>query len=227
MVQAVEIHHFLVEVLYNLPLQLTALGETIPDVNEVRSIIDYSYPVILQLRSTLMNKLDTIQNTILRSILQAPCSTLRAHLWLDTGICPILCRCDWLAYHYQMKLNFKSKNPFYKNASQTYSSLTFWKPRISLEKKELRDPPWLMPKISTFFFLLSKTISTANQTRERILFRLMYTCTNNGGADENDTITVFSDGSFNPSDNTAACAIYCPKLQISKGWKLTDATRQN
>ncbi|KZR95705.1 Pol-like protein, partial [Daphnia magna] len=253
----------------NAPLQLEALGERIPDVEEgkflgiifdrklsrrphvlellgkvaqrhnlfkillrrsmnlkpkllinlylalVRSIMDYSYPVILQSSSSLVSKLDIIQNSILRSILLASKSTPRAHVWLDSGLCPIRCRCEWLACQYVRNLNFKTNNPFYKNASQTYNSLTFWKPRstpnILVSKSQLsaygislfqlhwnllklREPPWITPKIPTFLFPFSKKFSSANQTHAKILFRQLYPNTNN--ADDN-SISIFSDGSVN------------------------------
>ena len=46
----------------------------------VRSVSDYSYVPILRGNSKLSNRLEVIQNTILRSILLAPNSTPRVHL---------------------------------------------------------------------------------------------------------------------------------------------------
>ncbi|KZR99519.1 Uncharacterized protein APZ42_004581, partial [Daphnia magna] len=38
------------------------------------------------------------------------------------------------------------------------------------------------------------------------------------------SISVFTDGSHDPTDNSTACAIYRPNNQLKKAWKLDDGT---
>ncbi|KAI9552255.1 hypothetical protein GHT06_022617 [Daphnia sinensis] len=208
----------------------------------IRSVMDYSYLSIIQCRAMIAKKLDVIQNSIIRAILLSPNSTPRAHSWLDTGLVPISCRCEWLACQYLIRLQFKPKNPMFYDANHTYLSTAQWKfqstPNIVFCKfkllasnlhlfnespfvEDLLKPPWIMPKIPTTLFPLSKNTAASNQTFARILFRAFF---NHCNIVCSSSINVFTDGSHDPTDNSTACAIYCPNNQLKKAWKLDDGT---
>ena len=116
---------------------------------------------------------------------------------------------------------------------KTYKSIKFWKPKstpnIIVSKYQLATfdthlfncfPPWRTvppfwtintPKTSRFPG--NKKSIANNPTMARLFFRAVLTRSPN-------TITIFTDGSVDPTDGSAACAVYCPSLNIRSSWNL-------
>ena len=87
------------------------------------------------------------------------------------------------------------------------------------QEEELSQVPWMMTRIPTTIFPYSKKLSAANELLARLLFRSSYSKNNSI-----NTINIFTDGSLDPNNNTTACAIYCPDLELRQSWRLQDGS---
>jgi len=80
----------------------------------IRSKMDYGAAVLAGALPSHYNKLEIVQNNILRTMLGAFKSTPRRLLYLETGISPVVTRWKYLAAIYLAKLSKKPANPAYE-----------------------------------------------------------------------------------------------------------------
>lgn len=92
----------------------------------IRSIIDYGSIVLATAPSSLIQKLDVAQNSILRLILGAFRSTPVDLLHLELGIEPISARISRLSLSHLLKLSFRPHNSAYPYVSSIQDSSPFF-----------------------------------------------------------------------------------------------------
>lgn len=203
----------------------------------IRSKIDYGANTLVSALRSHYKRLDVVQNKILGRITGALKSTPVALLHLETGTIPIMERCKFLASCYLTRLAFRKANPAYETIHKIKNYQLAWNKRgeasaaITLdeiqieylftdEPKDTRDdippkPPWTLTPVYTSVFPLSKNEALNNPHLARSTFISW------APPDSSQHLSIFTDGSLDP-DGSSACSLYCPKLNISRSWKLAD-----
>jgi len=207
----------------------------------IRSRMDYGAAVLAGALPSHFNKLEIVQNNILRMILGAFKSTPRSLLYLETGIPPVVTRWKYLAAIYMTKLSRKPANPAYEEIHMMKKEGAEWDrlltPAAVSTLEELGEltsisfdnppmelnwsctlAPWDRPPVEYKFFPMSKKAAMKNPGKAVTVFQELTSEQQDGH------IMVFTDGSVDESKCTAACSVYIPKEDISKSWRLEKHT---
>jgi hypothetical protein len=202
----------------------------------IRSAYDYGAAILTTIPKSRLDKLEQIQNQVLRSILGGFKSTPKVLLNIETGIYPVKDRWDLLTYNYHLRLNGKTYNPAYETIHQLTKQVSTWKtkstPAIILhlrqldptENKLFRKPPSQTPDVeplppwkhfdipSNFFPLAKKHARDSNDSNQ--LFNLLMS-----NQDPN-SLEIYTDGSVCKKTKTASCAFHIPKKKVGEAWLL-------
>lgn len=195
----------------------------------IQSRTDYGGPI---LGSCSRNQLN---NQILRTILGCLTSTPTQLLYLETGIEPITKRWERLALNYLIKLNSKPWNPAYEVIHGKDRREAPWpqqscpalqnhiKTATNLDKhlfsedptthiRQCKLPSWKELKADFKYFPGKKREYKENPTAAVLLLREVL-----DEEDENQ-VTIYTDGSLRDSAPSSSCAIFIPKENIRQSW---------
>nr|CAH0099247.1 unnamed protein product [Daphnia galeata] len=188
----------------------------------IRSVYDYGAVILTTIPKTRLDKLEQIQNQVLRSILG--------------GIYPVKDRWDLLAYNYLLRLNGKPWNPAYETIHQLTKQMSTWKTKSTLaailhlrqldptEKKLFRKPPSQTPDVeplppwkhfnipSNYFPLVKNHARDSNHSNQ--LFNLLIS------NQHPNSLEIYTDGSVCKKTKTASCAFHIPKKKVGEAWLL-------
>ena len=93
----------------------------------IRSVYDYGSVILTTIPKTRLDKLEQVQNQVLRSILGCFKSTQKVLLLnIETGIYPVKDRWDLLAYNYLLQLNGKPCNRAYDTIHHLNKQMSSW-----------------------------------------------------------------------------------------------------
>ena len=206
----------------------------------IRSAYDYGAAILTTIPKSRLDKLEQIQNQVLRSILGGFKSTPKVLLNIETGIYPVKDRWNLLAYNYLLRLNGKTWNPAYETIHQLTKQVPTWKtkstPAVILHirkldptgKKLFRNPPSQTPVVeplppwkhfdipSNYFPLPKKLARDSNDSNQ--LFNLLMS-----NQDPN-SLEIYTDGSVCKKTKTASCAFHIPKKKVGEAWLLENFT---
>ena len=206
----------------------------------IRTNIDYGSLILATIPKSKLNKLETTQNQILRSILGCFKSTPIPLIQVETGIPPIRERWNTLAARYLTNLSNKPGNPAYPTLYQLVNSQNNWKPRSipaiithlsNLEVETKRNlqqptqeqytdplPPWLLAEINTNFFPLNKKVASKNHALTAAIFL------ETKRTDTQGHLSIYTDGSTCKTTRKSTRAVYIPETETKEAWLLSEFT---
>ncbi|XP_045025199.1 uncharacterized protein LOC123469925 [Daphnia magna] len=204
----------------------------------VRSKIDYGLIAYGNASKSNLTQLDVISRAIIRIVLGSRLSTPTEILYAESGTEPIGTRRRWLATKYIINLGHRPYNPMYTTAKQMQESeITYparstpslrkdldamntidiqpW-PEIPQLPSSYNYPPPSNPAIcKTLWFPMSKKKAMECRIETVNLFNTL------SHKIPDTTICAYTDGSHEPSKNITTCAVYIPRLNVTKSWTLS------
>ena len=205
----------------------------------VRSRMEYGAIVLSSASTTLINKLDVVQNTIFRSFFGAFNCTPVALLNWELNIEPTKLRWEFIKHRYLINLNTKPFNPAFESILRLSNANSIWKPQSipsvipginflhainiplflrsalpSSAPPVSLQPPWISLPASFIIFPLTKKEALANPTRAAAVFLELF------GSPTVENAHIYTDGS-RLDDGSASSAFCVPSANFASAWRLT------
>lgn len=206
----------------------------------VRSRIDYGIMVFGTSSQSRQKKIEAIQNSMMRIILNAPQSTPIKEMLLDLDLQTLSVRKTWLSGRYLIRVEKQPNHPMFKPCQNLRRNPISWKDfntpalyqatshtimaNLNLFQEDKDQdalphtlPPWSKSPIILDFLQISKTEALANQTMAKALFFEYKTQRQNA-------TEAYTDGSLNEENKHSTYAAILPTLNIEETGSLAEGT---